>query len=101
MIRDSFNADWVAGPKIGVFEALSGGGVKPKPVTLPHDSIRDLVRSASSDQGSHTGYFPGGTFTYSKTFDIPEEYRDKVVVFEFEGVYRDAIVYINGEFAAQ
>jgi beta-galactosidase len=39
-------------------------------------------------------------FEYIKTFDVPEEYRCKRVTFQFEGVYRDAMVFINGEFAA-
>ena len=30
-------------------------------------------------EGSHTGYFPGGVFEYSKTFDVPQDYRDKSV----------------------
>ena len=70
-------------------------------MTLPHDAIRDLPRSADSPEGSHTGYFPGGFFEYAKTFDVPAEYRDRTVTFEFEGVYRDATVFINGDFAAQ
>jgi beta-galactosidase len=101
MIRQSFNNDWVAGPKVSAFAALAGSAAKPQPVTLPHDAIRDLPRSADSDQGSHTGYFSGGVFTYAKTFDVPEDWRDKVVTLEFEGVYRDAVVFLNGEFAAQ
>jgi hypothetical protein len=101
MIRQSFNAGWVVGSKVSAFGALAGGSVKPQPVTLPHDAIRDLARSAGSDQGSHTGYFPGGVFTYAKTFDVPEEWRHKTVVIVFEGIYRDAVVYLNGEFAAQ
>ena len=66
-----------------------------------------MTRSATSsgppdsDEGPRTGNFPGGLFEYSKTFDVPEEYRDKSVTIEFEGVYRDAMVFINGEFAAQ
>lgn len=101
MLRQSFNADWVVGPKVQPFEALAGASATPQPVTLPHDAIRDLPRSAASDQGANTGYFPGGVFAYSKTFDVPEEWRDKSVTIAFEGVYRDAVVYLNGDFAAQ
>jgi beta-galactosidase len=32
---------------------------------------------------------------------VPEDYRSKRITFQFEGVYRDAMVFINGEFAAQ
>ena len=101
MIRCSFNADWVVGPKVSAFAALAGGPAPTQPVTLPHDAIRDLARSADSDQGSHTGYYPGGVFTYTKAFAVPADWRDRTVMLAFEGVYRDAVVYLNGEFAAQ
>ena len=100
MIRRSFNTGWVAGLKQTPFASLTGPKPEAKPVTLPYDIIRDLPRSPESDQGEHAGYFPGGFFEYSKTFHVPDEYRDKTVTFEFEGVYRDAMVYINGDFAA-
>ena len=100
MIRRSFNHGWSTAPKIEPFAALTGPAGEPEPVTLPHDAVRDIPRSADSQQGAHTGYFPGGAFTYTKTFDVPGNYRDKTVVVEFEGVYRDAVVYINGDFAA-
>src|SRR5919202_1746936 len=101
MIRRSFNTGWAVGPTVSPFEAFTGRSAEPQPVTLPHDAIRDLVRSADSDQGSHTGYYPGGVFTYTKAFDVPEDWRGKTIVVEFEGGYRDAVVYLNGEFDAQ
>jgi len=101
VIRTSFNADWKAGPGLTGFGRVAGRGPDRPTVTLPHDAVRDLTRSADSDEGSRTGNFPGGLFEYTKTFDVPEEYRDKCVTLEFEGVYRDAMVYINGEFAGQ
>ena len=102
MIRRSFNAGWEAGPGLTMFASIVASAAAARPaVTLPYDAIRDLPRSADSPQGAHTGYFPGGFFQYEKTFDVPPEYRDRSVTFEFEGVYRDATVSINGEFAAQ
>ena len=99
MIRTPFMDGWAVGPKLGAFEAL-GGATKPLPVALPHDAIRDLPRSAESEQGVHAGYYPGGVFEYVKTFDVPEEWREKTVIIEFEGVYRDATVFLNGDFIA-
>jgi beta-galactosidase len=99
MIRVPFNADWTVGPKLGAFEAMGGAG-SATAITLPHDAIRDLPRSKDSDQGVHTGYHPGGVFEYAKSFDVPTEWRDQAVILEFEGVYRDAVVFVNGEFAA-
>src|SRR3954468_5426169 len=101
VIRESFNADWAAGRGSTGFGSLAGRSPAARPVTLPYDAVRDLERSADSDEGPRTGNFPGGLFDYSKTFDVPDEYVDKSVTLEFEGVYRDAMVFINGEFAGQ
>ncbi|MBU4464257.1 MAG: glycoside hydrolase family 2, partial [Actinobacteria bacterium] len=98
MIRVPFHEGWAVGPKLGAFEA--SGATAPQPVTVPHDAVRDLPRSVDSGGGVNTGYHPGGVFEYTKSFDVPEEWRDKTVVIEFEGVYRDAVVFVNGEFAA-
>jgi beta-galactosidase len=100
MIRESFNTGWTAGPAQTGFSAAMGSASLP-PVTLPYDVVRDRRRSADVRRGGDTAYFPGGFFAYEKTFAVPEAYRDKTVALEFEGVYRDAVVFINGQFAAQ
>src|SRR3954453_20715500 len=101
MIRRSFNTGGSTAPKTEPFATPAGPAAEPQPVTLPHDALRDLPRSADSDQRAHTGYFPGGTFTYNKNFDIPDRPRDKTATVVFEGVSRFAPVYINAHFAAQ
>ena len=55
----------------------------------------------AAEYGSASGYCPGGAIEYIKSFAVPEDYRSKRITFQFEGVYRDAMVFINGEFAAQ
>jgi len=100
MIRTPFNDDWTVGPKGSIFDAFTGGAAK-KVVTLPHDGLRDLLRSADSPNGSHTGYHPSAHLEYTKIFDVPLEWRDKSIVLDIEGAYRDAVVYVNGDFAAQ
>lgn len=99
MIRIPLNEGWTAGPKLGAFEAATDA-TAPRPVRLPHDALRDLPRSADSDQGVHAGYHPGGVFEYAHTLEVPADWRDKIVLLEFEGVYRDATVRVNGDFAA-
>ena len=99
MIRTPLLEGWSVGPKLGAFESR-GATDEALPVALPHDAVRDLPRSAASDQGVHTGYHPGGVFEYVRIIDVPEEWRDKSVIVEFEGVYRDAAVYLNGDFVA-
>lgn len=95
VIRTPFVEGWSVGPRRGAFE--SAGATPPAPVTVPHDALRDAPRSASSDQGVHTGYVAGGTFEYAKTFFVPQEWAQRSVLVEFEGVYRDALVFLNGD----
>ena len=66
------------------------------PVTLPHDAQIGEKRSPDASDGGH-GYFPGGIYTYEKTFSIPEQVRGKTLLLEFEGVYRNAVVRLNGK----
>lgn len=99
MNRLPFTDGWTVGPKLGAFESRDDA-TAAVPVAIPHDALRYLPRSPDSPQGVHAGYLPGGVFEYAKSFDVPVEWRDKTVRIEFEGVYRDATVYINGDFAA-
>jgi beta-galactosidase len=95
----SFNKDWIVRPATSAFAVLVSAGKAHQTVTLPHDAMLELQRAP--EHSSAAGYFPGGAFEYLKTFRVPEDYRGKRVTFQFEGVYRDAMVFINGEFAAQ
>ncbi|MFF1253763.1 glycoside hydrolase family 2 TIM barrel-domain containing protein [Pseudarthrobacter sp. NPDC058329] len=101
MTRTSFNDGWLVQPKVTMFAGLGAPSAPPEAVTVPHDALIGLERSAEEPQGVHSGYFPGGAFEYLKTFEVPEEFRNKRVTLEFQGVYRDAMVYVNGSFAAQ
>ncbi|SEP68147.1 beta-galactosidase [Streptomyces sp. yr375] len=105
MIRTSFNDAWQVRPKVNPFAELSGRVVPFRPVTLPHDAMIEQRRTApdgaTTMEGGAGGYFPGGVFEYRKTFAVPEEHRGRRIFVEFEGVYRDATVYINGDYAGQ
>ena len=74
----------------------SGWLLDGKPVTLPHDAQITEKRSADVSNGGH-GYFPGGLYTYEKTFTAPKEWEGKDVLVEFEGVYKNATVSLNGK----
>ncbi|MFB7275348.1 sugar-binding domain-containing protein [Streptomyces sp. NPDC056244] len=60
-----------------------------------------LAQQRDAAAESATAYFPGGTYKYRRTFRMPEHLRGQRVVLEFEGVYRDATVTINGALAGQ
>ncbi|MDT0234844.1 glycoside hydrolase family 2 TIM barrel-domain containing protein [Curtobacterium sp. BRB10] len=101
MTSSSFNHGWTVGPKTSIYAALQGASSDATEVTLPHDAQFALERSPSAGEGPHNGYFPSGAFTYAKRFDVPESYRTKRVSIEFQGAYRDAVVFVNDVFAAQ
>jgi len=65
-------------------------------VDLPHDWSIEGRPSKDNPTGSEGGYFPAGTGWYRKTFSAPPEWRGKRVTVEFDGVYRNATVYLNG-----
>ena len=82
-------------------EAIVVAGPGEQKVTLPHDAMLSGGRSADHSGGPQTGYFRDGKWTYEKQFDVPPAWATKRVAFEFGGVYRDAMVYLNGALAGQ
>ncbi len=101
MSRTSFNAGWSCRPKTSIFADVQGQSSAGMPVHLPHDAIISLERRADAPSGAAGAFFPGGAFEYLTKLDVPLEWSDKHVALEFEGVYRDAMVYVNGAFVAQ
>src|SRR5215204_1144441 len=97
MRRTSFNGGWETRPHASFFLEMVGAAAPWRQVTLPHDAA--LGRDRDPSARSTTGYVPGGAYEYRTTLSAPEEYRDKRVLLEFEGVYRTAMVYVNGALA--
>ena len=101
MTRSSLNSDWSYRPKTSIFADVQGQSSAGIPVRLPHDAIIGLERSADAPSGAAGAFFPAGAFEYVTSLDVPLEWSDKHVALEFEGVYRDAMIYVNGAFIAQ
>jgi hypothetical protein len=100
MRRVSFNDGWSFRAKQSRFlELATGGGAEWAPVALPHDAMVTEERGPSSG-GAATGFHPGGTYEYRKELVVREDQRRKRMLLEFEGVYRDAAVFVNGQLAA-
>jgi beta-galactosidase len=78
-------------------------------VDLPHDySIMDLPGEDGPDQvgpfskkspgnGNSTGHVIGGTGWYRKSFTIDKADEGKTVVLNFDGVYMETEVWVNGK----
>ena len=63
-------------------------------VDLPHDFSITQHFTASGE--AESGFLPGGTGWYRKSFVIGEEAADKTFLLNFDGVYMHAYVYVNG-----
>ena len=90
MQKISFNEGWLFGRL---------NEESRREVTLPHDAMIGEKRTAESAGGKNTGWYEGHDYAYEKTFSVPDEWKEKHIVLEFEGVYRNAKVYINGQLA--
>lgn len=101
MTRTPFNKGWSCRRKTSIFADVQGQSEPGHSVRLPHDAIFGLDRRADASSGAAGAFFPDGAFEYRTTLDVPEEWVSKHVALEFEGVYRDAMVYVNGAFIAQ
>ncbi len=88
MWRQSFNNGWKFG---------RGDETAIQEVILPHDAMISGSRGADALSGSAGAYFHGDIYTYEKDFDVPGEWKEKHILFQFEGVYRNAKVFINGQ----
>lgn len=65
-------------------------------LNLPHDW--SIEGKFSPENASCTGYLPGGIGWYRKEFNLPETYKNKNIEIQFDGVYQNAEVWINGHY---
>ncbi|AYF99261.1 glycoside hydrolase family 2 TIM barrel-domain containing protein [Protaetiibacter intestinalis] len=100
MFRLPFNTNWSVRPAPALFAEYGGTADEPRPVILPHDAMLDTQRSTAGE-GPSSGHYSGGVFEYSKTFQAAAEWCGGRVELLFEAVYRDAVVFINGQWAGQ
>jgi beta-galactosidase len=103
--------DWGAGYGLAKAGTAFGPGVPSysdaswRKVDLPHDWVIELPFDPKAD-ASHgfkpvgEGYPQNSTGWYRRTFDLPAADAGKRLWLEFDGVYRDATVIVNGWFVA-
>lgn len=87
MNKQSFCKGWTV--------AKEGGA--PVAVELPHDAMILEDRSPDAKTGGASAYYMGGKYTYEKKFDVPADWEGKDIRLQFEGVYRNAVVSVNGK----
>ncbi len=97
--RSSFNTGWrfsLAGnddARSGDFDDSAW-----RLLDLPHDWSIEGEFSENNPATPGGGALPGGTGWYRKTFKIDPAKKDKMIYVEFDGVYRNSEVWINGNY---
>jgi hypothetical protein len=87
MKKQDFNEGWIF---------YKEGGEKHT-VDLPHDAMIEERRDPDSLGESAAAFFPGGVYVYEKQFVAPADWAEQCIVFQFEGVYRNSVVCVNGK----
>lgn len=86
---------FMLGDPSGAGEASFADGAW-RTVDLPHDWSIEGKPEKDNATAAGGGFFPAGIGWYRKTFTASPEWRGKLVSVEFDGVYRDSTVYLNG-----
>lgn len=66
-------------------------------IDLPHDWSIEGKIAVDNPTGGAGGFVPAGIGWYRKTFFAPKEWVGKKVIVEFEGVYMNADIWLNGK----
>lgn len=88
MIRQQFNDNW---------NFKKQGASSGRVITLPHDAMLEEKRAQGNPSGSAGAYFGTGIYEYEKEIEVPAEWENKHVELQFEGVYKNSRVYVNGK----
>ena len=101
MLREKWNDNWTVedSSSAPLMASLMNEQIEKKVVQLPHDAMIHEERTEKTKNVQQTGFYPGNVYGYEKTFLAPNDWKDKTVTFEFEGVYPQGQVYINGDYA--
>jgi beta-galactosidase len=94
-ISADFNWKFLLGDPAGA-EAAGFNDASWRTVNLPHDWSIEGKPDPNSPPGPGEGYYPAGVGWYRKAFAAPVSWNGKRVAIEFDGVYMNAAVYLNG-----
>jgi beta-galactosidase len=98
-IRDTFDFGWkfFKGDAPGA-QQLTFADANWRSLDLPHDWSVEGPFSQNEPSGGSGGFAPTGIGWYRKRFRLPAAYKDRKVSIEFDGVYQNGEVWINGQY---
>ena len=68
---------------------------------MPHDAMLEKRAYAESLNGRNTGFHDGEVYQYVKLLNPDVQERNRTMIMKFEGIYMNAMVYVNGQLAAK
>jgi beta-galactosidase len=95
----SFNREWrfhLGDVPDGQSESLDDS--KWRVLNLPHDWSIEGAFDQKNPAGTGGGALPGGIGWYRKTFDLPPSAKGEFLFIDFDGVYRNSEVWLNGHY---
>jgi len=93
------NPDGITDPT-GAYSGAQASGFDDsgwRTLDVPHDWSIELTPVQTPTTSSGTGFLQGGLAWYRKTFVLPASMSGKKISVEFDGVYMNSNVYLNGQ----
>ena len=78
--------------------SINYNDAKWRMLNLPHDWSIEGSFSETHPATNQGGSLPGGVGWYRKTFTLPATAKNKNVFIEFDGIYQNSEVWINGQY---
>ena len=98
-VRDNFNEGWkFHGGNVTEAAQPAFDDSQWRPLTLPHDWSIEGEFSDKNPATAGGGALPGGIGWYRKSFRLPAADSSKLLFIEFDGIYRNSEVWINGRY---
>lgn len=96
-----WNNDWYFWDNKDSFALVWEVPANARQINLPHDAMLEKDAHADSRNGGNTGFRDGGTYSYAKYIDVSEADKNRTLMLKFEGIYMNAMIYVNGQLAAK
>lgn len=103
MKKQLFHTGWMISRQPGksMVEAMMSSEEEKEPIVLPYDAMIHEAVAKDTKNAGQTGYYPGKMYYYTKEFEAPQDWEDKLVQLEFEGSYGKTLIYLNGDYVGE
>jgi len=103
MKKQLFHTGWTISRQPGksMVEAMMSSEEEKEPIVLPYDAMIHEAVAKDTKNAGQTGYYPGKMYYYTKEFEAPQDWEDKLVQLEFEGSYGKTLIYLNGDYVGE